>query len=124
MRVVLCVVSLIGCHRLDGGWSGTCVGDNGDVGLELTIESDDGAEVEGSALATFEVAGVSTDAELDLEGTRDGADFAIDLDGTGWAMSLDGHQSGSTMEGDCLLEITVLGWTTAESGTFVLESTD
>ena len=123
MRMVVCIFALMGCHRMDGGWSGTCAGDNGDVGLELIIDSDDGSEIEGSALATFVVAGVSTDAELDLEGTRDGREFAIDLDGTGWAMSLDGRQSRSTMEGACLLEITVLGWTTAESGTFLLEPT-
>jgi hypothetical protein len=121
MRLICLSLGLGACHNLEGEWVGDCEGESGDIGLEIAIDTDAGGEVYGSALARFSVGGASTDAELDLEGIRDGADFDLELDSSGWALTLEGAHQGGEMEGDCLLEITVLGFTVAEEGLFLLE---
>ena len=124
MRAAWLSVGLLACHNLEGEWEGECTGESDDLGLAVTVDTDSGGDVYGSAVATFTIAGVASDAELDLEGSRDGGDIALDLDGSGWALSLDGVHGGGVIEGDCLLEITVLGLTVADEGSFTLERVD
>ena len=115
------MIMLLGCHDLQGNWEGICAGDEGDIGVSLSIASDIAGEVDGDAVASFQIGGGEVEADLVLEGTREGPDFSIELDSAGWAMSLDGMHQGGVMEGECLLAITVLGSTVIGQGDFSLE---
>ena len=124
MRIGWMTLGRVGCHNLEGTWQGACTGEGDELGLELVVETDVEQEVEGTAVITITVGGDSLDSELDLEGTRQGKAFELELDSAGWAMALSGTHQQRTLEGDCFLEITVQGLTIAEEGSFLLERSD
>jgi hypothetical protein len=117
MHTVLLSLALVGCHNLEGEWEGSC----GDLELELVIDTDFQGAVYGSAVAWLTVGGATTEAPLDLEGTREGPDFDLELDSAGWVLNLDGTHQDGVLEGDCELTLTVLGFEFAETGSLLLE---
>ena len=120
MRAVLLSLVLVGCHNLEGEWEGSC----GDLELDLVIDTDSGGDVYGSALASLTVGGATSEADLDLEGTREGPDFDLELDTAGWVLSLEGTHQDGVLEGDCELTLTVLGLDFSETGSLLLEPVD
>ena len=109
-----------GCHNLRGTWEGSCSGDDGDIGLSISVDADTEGEIEGEAIASFPVGGGEVGTDLVVEGTRKGREFSLELDSSGWAISLGGEHRGGILEGDCLLAITVLGSTVVDEGEFWL----
>ena len=120
MRLSIACLFSISCTGLTGEWQGRC-GEEDPLGLELDVAVDDSGELEGEAVMSFDFLGFETSVDLDLEGTRDGRDFMIELDQAGWMLTLEGERADGRLEGICQLTGTVGEESLWSEESFVLE---
>ncbi len=115
----LCLFS-ISCTNIAGQWEGSC-GEEDPLGLDLDVSVDEAGELEGEGVMTFDFLGFETSVELELEGTRDGRDFVIELDQAGWKLILEGEKSDGLLVGSCQLYGTVVEESLWSEGPFELD---
>jgi hypothetical protein len=106
MRLLIACLLSVSCTGLTGEWQGRC-GEEDPLELELDVEFDSSGELEGEAVMTFDFSGSQTSIDLDLEGSRDGRDFVMELDQAGWMLILEGERADGRLEGICQLYGTV-----------------